>query len=463
MTKTTVQNNNVGATAIAAAPETTRRSFIQGAGMGAIALTTAGVAVTEVKAAKSVPLRRDISFMSKSDDDVRIYTEGVRMMKDRAKQNPLDPMSWQIQGATHAIFCADVNIDLQVHYGWFFLPWHRGYLLTLEEKIRKLTGEKNWGLPYWDWTKNPRMPGVFFGDDNPLLDSTRLYGPYDAIPSDFLDVRGILKSKMFHHFGGQHTQSSEKKPLEGTLENSSHNNVHNWIGGNMATFSGAGFDPIFYTHHNMIDRLWSAWLAADKNNKNPTDPEFLNYEFQFFGADEDVVKYKVKDLLDTRKIGYDWDNLDVNYTVSERDAPEFNGSIKPALSTEIEIEDDQLAALKDAGKGSDPRRVLLEFERVQVPIHPLCMRVYLNSPDADQSTKPEGPLFAGTFTLLPIGTDGRDLAPIVGIQLDVSEHIAELLEKGQKITVTGVPVPLRGRAIPENSLQFKNISLTVGH
>jgi len=441
--------------------QTSRRQFLKSTAAGVAVAATPGSMIAFADH-HDVVKRRDIGSMPDNDDTVKIFKDGVRLMKERSEKNPLDYLGWQMQGATHAIFCSDANIDLQVHYGWYFLPWHRGYLWTLEEKIRRLTGEKSFALPYWDWTKSPRIPSAFFGDNNPMEDGTRLYGPYDTIPADFLDLRGVLTAPVFHNFGGYDSSRSNAPKIEGILENSSHNNVHNWIGGNMASFSGAGFDPIFYTHHNMIDRVWNMWKARDpKNNVDPTDDEFLSYEFQFFGASGDVESYKVKDLLDSHKLGYEFDNLDVVYTLPERDRPRLDNSLAPKLQTEIDIPEDRLAEIREIAEFGDGRRVMLQFERVQIPLHPLCIRIFLNAPDADMNAAPEGPAFAGTYTLLPIGTDGRGLEPTVSIQLDVSKQVGSLLKSGNRLTVTAVPVPLRGRQIPDVPLQLEGVSLSV--
>src|SRR5581483_12506915 len=41
------------------------------------------------------------------------------------------------------------------HQSWFFLPWHRGYLLALEAQIRAaiatIGGPATWALPYWNY------------------------------------------------------------------------------------------------------------------------------------------------------------------------------------------------------------------------------------------------------------------------------------------------------------------------
>lgn len=42
------------------------------------------------------------------------------------------------------------DIDF-AHESAAFLPWHRVYLLHWENEIRKLTGDSNFTIPYWDW------------------------------------------------------------------------------------------------------------------------------------------------------------------------------------------------------------------------------------------------------------------------------------------------------------------------
>jgi len=42
------------------------------------------------------------------------------------------------------------------HFSWFFLPWHRWYLLYFEEivttTIVQLGGPAGWALPYWNYS-----------------------------------------------------------------------------------------------------------------------------------------------------------------------------------------------------------------------------------------------------------------------------------------------------------------------
>jgi tyrosinase len=44
-----------------------------------------------------------------------------------------------------------------------------------------------------------------------------------------------------------------------------HDGIHVHVGGTMANIAWAAYDPIFFAHHAMIDRLWSMW--QDRHGK----------------------------------------------------------------------------------------------------------------------------------------------------------------------------------------------------
>ena len=167
------------------------------------------------------------------------------------------------------------------HQGWYFLPWHRGYLHAFEAivgaAVKELGGPSDWALPYWNYFSSdpsayqmhaaftdPQMPD---GSDNAL-----------ALPprnSTELDLTQIdLDAMQFHRytsaagtlgFGGGMTAFSHFGGLTGALESNPHNTVHVMIGGFMMDPDLAGLDPIFWLHHCNIDRLWAAWLTQDDN------------------------------------------------------------------------------------------------------------------------------------------------------------------------------------------------------
>ncbi|MEO1318005.1 MAG: tyrosinase family protein [Pseudomonadota bacterium] len=80
------------------------------------------------------------------------------------------------------------------HAGWFFLPWHRGYLHAFEEIlgawITSQGGPPDWALPYWNYLNDGaagvrdvpqefRDPTLPDGSPNALSDARR--GPATAL------------------------------------------------------------------------------------------------------------------------------------------------------------------------------------------------------------------------------------------------------------------------------------------
>jgi tyrosinase len=44
------------------------------------------------------------------------------------------------------------------HSGPIFLPWHRLYMIRLEEMCRQVLGTPDFGLPHWDWAADGELP-----------------------------------------------------------------------------------------------------------------------------------------------------------------------------------------------------------------------------------------------------------------------------------------------------------------
>lgn len=150
------------------------------------------------------------------------------------------------------------------HHTELFLPWHRAYLYLFEKALQERVPGVT--LPWWDWTSNHTegVPAAYArrrdnGRRNPLFDSPiqpagrenprqartiRSEGSPGALPSPAA-VDSVLANPDFLTFQTQ-------------LE-SIHDGVHIWVGGTMESIATAAYDPIFWAHHCMIDRLWYLW------------------------------------------------------------------------------------------------------------------------------------------------------------------------------------------------------------
>jgi len=191
-------------------------------------------------------------------DPILWYARGVGAMKARALA---DVTSWRFYGAIHGIdqplwkrlgylkpsepMPATAAVDRfwkQCQHGsWYFLPWHRGYLLAFEANIRaavsKLGGPADWALPYWNYFKPNqfKLPPAFASPDwpggkgdNPLFVPQR-YGPRNDgnvyVPVDQIDLNAMtdpeftgVTSGGSRGFGGVDTGFEHGGQYHGDLE-----------------------------------------------------------------------------------------------------------------------------------------------------------------------------------------------------------------------------------------------------
>jgi tyrosinase len=84
-----------------------------------------------------------------------------------------------------------------------------------------------------------------------------------------------------------------------------HDYIHGWtggtdangVGGDMGVVATSAFDPVFWTHHAMIDRLWYLWQLKWGTISVP--PDYLDKVLAPFS-------YTVRDVLDITSLGYDY-------------------------------------------------------------------------------------------------------------------------------------------------------------
>ena len=142
-----------------------RRDFMKGAtalGITGLALWS-GACESACEKIKNRPTRRNIANLAANDPIIQTYKDAVAAMKALPAG---DGRNWTKQAEIHNNMCP--------HRNWWFLPWHRAYLFNFEAICRKLTGNNDFALPYWNWTTSPSIPAPFWGNGNPLLNNTRV-------------------------------------------------------------------------------------------------------------------------------------------------------------------------------------------------------------------------------------------------------------------------------------------------
>src|SRR6516225_10922127 len=125
-----------------------RKVVVQGCVIGAGFIATNISGVVALAQAQQPPVRRSLSTMPLNDPILEAWRDGVRQLKERPASNRV---SWASFAAIHG---NNNGFRLCPHGNWYFLPWHRAYLLMYERTVRQLTGHTEFALPYWDWTTN---------------------------------------------------------------------------------------------------------------------------------------------------------------------------------------------------------------------------------------------------------------------------------------------------------------------
>lgn len=243
----------------------------------------------------------------------------------------------------------DVNVDPlwnQCQHGsWYFLPWHRSYLLMFEAIIRDaisdLDGAASWALPYWNYNggehKN-RVPEAFAQAEWPGDGINPLYVPdrAQAMNPQRLSVRALDDPDFegSHKGGttgiaGPRTSFSHAGGEPGKLEEDPHFTVHALLTGFMPSTDIAALDPIFWLHHANVDRLWEVWLnRPNAKNRNSADTAWLDgpvdKPFKFIRNNGAVYVSTPRDVANIETLGYRYDNTDYPLETDSRLAVRFH-------------------------------------------------------------------------------------------------------------------------------------------
>ena len=206
------------------------------------------------------------------------------------------------------------------HHNDLFLPWHRGYLYHFELALQDIDPDVT--LPWWNWIDEAGLPEQYGqetvgGRPNALSSApvrpwggsakpewpTETFrdpgGPKEG-PAPLAPPlrKGVLAGKEVDFYDWMMKSTSYREFEQRCWR--LHDNIHVWVGGTMELQEWAAYDPIFWAHHAMVDRLWRIW-----QHNNPSafpDPSVLEQSMTFATA----PSMKVSEVLDVVQLGYDY-------------------------------------------------------------------------------------------------------------------------------------------------------------
>ncbi|GJN06800.1 hypothetical protein PR202_ga24562 [Eleusine coracana subsp. coracana] len=422
------------------------------------------------------------------------YERVVALMKALPKS---DPRSFHQQAQIHCAYCTGAHrqvgfseLPVQVHYSWFFFPFHRAYLYFFERIARKLLDDPEFTVPFWSWDipEGMQIPSKFVNKSSPLYDAIRdpSHQPPKLVDLDFWQVEKNLTGEqqiqqnmwvmykqivssaslpsLFH--GQPYRAGDLPMPGAGTVEVAPHNTVHAWIGNgwypngeDMGAYYTAGRDPIFYPFHSNIDRIWEAWRdirqAAKGNNRSQTDftdHAWLDSSFLFYDEEARLVRVTVRDMLDIKKLGYRFSKVAMPWaTARPPSTPGVNSKrgvlksvrfpvfLDAAMSIEV-MRPDALQSRQD--KDDDAPEEVLVVEGIEVQdANFVKFDVYVNAVEYHK-VRPGGRELAGSFVSL------RHPATEDRVKTSMTVALNELLEDlgvKEETSVTVTMVPVKGK------------------
>lgn len=461
----------------------TRRDFIKGAGAAGALTLAIGTGGCEKwwQKVKDRPTRRNIASLPANDPIIQTYRDAVAAMKALPAS---DGRNWTKQAEIHNNKC--------VHSNWWFLPWHRAYLLNFEAICRKLTGNADFALPYWNWTTSPSIPAPFWVSGSALVNPTRSATSSSVANSSMVGattITNILNQTNFFLFASAQATTQQEFAGYGMLEGTPHNYIHGFVGGEMGTYMSP-LDPIFWCHHNMIECLWVDW-NLNRGNPNTNDPAWGNFTFSdFVDGDGNPVTVQVATTLLYPIFSYQFEPCAPGVTASPMDkqalekflregAPaklEFikRYELRRAVTAELQkpsgarlkIEPDAFRALMDS---SAREKAILTVDEVEAPLkQDLFVRVFINKPDASADTPIEDPHYAGSFAFFccATGADHAAMAakPKLRYLVDVTDTVRKLNQGGSlsaDVDITLVAVPVENREVETRTVTLNRIELGV--
>ncbi|CAI8591196.1 unnamed protein product [Vicia faba] len=461
--------------------------------------------ITDFKFPSNQPLRVRQAAHLVDNEFLEKYKKATELMKALPSN---DPRNFTQQANIHCAYCDGAysqigfpDLKLQVHGSWLFFPFHRWYLYFYERILGSLINDPTFALPFWNYDApdGMQLPSIYADSASPLYDEFRnaSHQPPTLIDLNFCDsdsdIHGdelintnlsIMYRQVYSNgktsrlFLGSPYRAGDAEPQgAGSIENVPHAPVHTWTGDNtqtniedMGIFYSAARDPIFFSHHSNVDRLWSIWKTLGGKKHDFTDKDWLESGFLFYDENKNLVRVNVKDSLDTEKLGYAYQNVPIPW---ENAKPVPRRTTVPKL-VEVKVNDGNLrksptilkvrqqsprkyvtfplvlnnkvsAIVKRpkklrSKKEKEEEEEVLVIEGIEFYMNiAIKFDVYIN--DEDDKVGAGNTEFAGSFVNIPHSAQGhKDKTIITCLRLGITDLLEDLgVEGDDNIVVTLVP------------------------
>jgi polyphenol oxidase len=282
----------------------------------------------------------------------------------------------------------------------------------------------------------------------------------------------------------------------GSLEGGPHGGVHVWTTDpavdfnnpkpDMGVLASAAFDPVFFSHHANIDRIWDKWRKADPANHTNPDNQIWQQQFFFFYDKTPNWTYIANSqMLEPELLSYNYKPPQQTATpapgplasaapamrvaqqlgapvVELHQGPEPKALTPEPLTIQATIPAQGRERLTASAAAAGPQaKTILRIEGVEIPAdRGALVNVFVNRPDATAAAGPEDPGYVGTIAVVASQSPGvgHMHSPVVrNFSFDITGKIAASLAGNNNIAVTFVPATGNGEKPAAVSLRYKRV------
>ncbi len=352
-----------------------------------------------MRQAAGLPLVR-FDLRQYSDEDILDLRHAFEALYEISEIAPGDRRGFWAIARGHGYDQDLCHLDPQT-----FLPWHRAYVYVFEKMLSVALQQKREDdgvltLPYWDWTVfDPNtddergIPRVLSDADyfdpttnetkpNPLASARSKWRVEDVAPGQPFTRRyvtdgfrpGIVGfASRIENFLNQ-PQFDNFMAFQSAFDANPHGAVHVRVGGqgdpdtpfglgDLGGVVSAAYDPIFWLHHAMVDKVWFDWQERHGNSSVPQAIRSMGV------YSVDNQPWTVEDTLDTEGLfAYTYGIAPLSGTL-----PPPTPSAAEALPETVTIDIGRLVG--------NAQTAFLNLHSVKPPTHSYELRIYVNPPE----------------------------------------------------------------------------------
>ena len=197
------------------------------------------------------------------------------------------------------------NLNLFSHFTSLFLPWHRAFVMVMEQELQKI--DPSVCVPYWDHSREANNPWAskvwdIIGGDG--YGGCIRDGPFKDIRVNGQCIRRRFQRTAFVHIktvDAMITNYWEFQQFSTNFEVYPHATPHARIGGNMDGPRSPA-DPVFWFHHSWVDKKFLMFQKQHPNAQYSGARANMNAKMMY-------VNVSPMDIVNADKLCFVYDKI----------------------------------------------------------------------------------------------------------------------------------------------------------